>query len=759
MTRIDAHTHSFAQRNARTERGIENHMMDINFELEKLIEKYGIDRHYPAYRASRRACGYMREWLKKLVGGKEEVLFISMDIQALKLIKIWQGGVSGDVGTLHIESVDELDSHEGDLKGKKLYVVSMTRTVEILHWIWRHGYNAESVYDIMEDEGICMQMEFYRFFTPIKPTEELDLYYMTDCEKMPDGSSITLLEYHYQKMRLEHAASESIRKRINEKLFFLAICMRNFAEAERILNSMDDKAEFGRFWDEACILLSAIKKELQSRREEDIVIYWLDALAYKEAPKISWLKEKAAHSVYFHNAYTVTPWTIATCATMFGRMLEIDNLGYRDYHINIANSPLLRDIKAHGYDFHVLSFDFTTTFDAEYCNGTVRWSDTCSEILWKMLEYMMKNEQKAVFLPHISLEIHQPSYSVRKNSFDSNHFTEIQTDEMDAQLRFYDGMLGDRVKRIYMSDHGLSFISAVNRFHVLFQAYCHEWSGRETQKIFSLLDFDSILHRMMEGEGIDDCLWERDYAPVQSIDIYNYRVLKKAFNDKDNIAAYIAYKGMITREYFYLHYKTGEEMLRKLSDMDKNAPVAIYADQPEHHRQMFEKLREITGGFPKELDTDELFKYSRYMYLAHENIKKTVREFARLLNVKLAGYPDGSIALRTGGNHSYYLYAMLDEGSRKKICGIIDKSANCVCSSLEIPVACAVEGLPKRAEAIILSSFHNLGELKEEARKQYAFLEVIDVYEYMRECGYDFKNVFWWGLDSDWNVGFPMEKN
>lgn len=735
----------------------ESGMMDIDRELEALIEKYSIDRHYPAYRVSRRACGYMSAWLERLAAGKDKALFISMDEQALRLIETWGGGVSYNISTLYIGNVEELDAHKDEFKGKKLYVVSLTRTVGILHWLWRHGYNAESVYDIMEDEGIYVQMEFYRFFTPIKTSEELDLYYLTDVyEKTPDGSSITLLEYHYQKKRLEHAASESTRKRINEKLFFLAVCMRNFVEAQRLLDGMEDKAEFGCFWDEACALLSAIKKELHSRRQEDIVVYWMDALAYNEAHKISWLKEKAAHSVCFHNAYTATPWTMSTCMTMFCGMLEIDDLGYREGHIGMDNSPVLRDIEAHGYGLHVLSLDFTWRFDARFCDGTVRWSDTCSELLWKMIEYMIKNEKKTVFLPHIALEIHQPAYSVRKDSFGKNHITEIQTEELDAQLRFYDGMLGDGVKRIYMSDHGLSFMTAVNRPHIVFQAYCSEWSGRQTHKIFSLLDFGRILHQMMEGEMIEDSLWTRDYAPVQSIDIYSHRVLKEAFDKKDTISAYIAYKGLITEEYFYLRYKTGEEMLLNPSDMDKNAEVAIYADRPEHEKQMFEKLREITGRFPKELDADELFKYSRYMYIVHKNVKRTVREFARLLNERLAGYPDGSIALRMGGNHSYYLHAMLDAESRKKICGIIDRSADCICSGLGLPVADNIDGLPGSLRAVILSSFIHLEELKEEAR-HYAPLEVIDVYEYVKGHGYDFNSVFWYGIDSDWDVGFPME--
>lgn len=603
-------------------------------------------------------------------------------------------------------------------------------------------------------------MEFYRFFTPIKDTEELDLYFrwVEHSGRSLDGLAVTLLEYHYQKMRLGYAIGERNRQRINEKLFFLAVCMRNFVEAERILNSMKNAEEFEKFWDEVCDLFRLIKKELHSKRQNDIVVYWLDALAYKDGHKMGYLRERAAHSVYFHRAYTVTPWTNATCRAMFCRKRDVDDLGYRENHIGLVNSPLLRDIEAHGYDFYGLSGVFAKLFGSESCDITIRKFDTCAEILWKMLEHMMRDERKkTVFLPHMLMEIHAPAYSVRKNSFDKKHIREPQLEELDAQLRFYDGLLGDGVKRIYMSDHGYSWMNAVNRPHILFQAYCRDWSRKETDKIFSLLDFDKILHQMMEGEEIEDSLWEGEFAALQSVDIYNKEFLRDVFHRKAGVEDYIAYKGLITKEKCYIYYKTGEEVLVALSDMERNMPIVFFADKSESDRQECEKLRKIVGDFPLELDADEKFKYSRYMHLVCENVKKTVAELIRLLNDKFARYPDNSIALRMGGSHSYHLYMMLSAENKKKICGIIDRNVDCVCSGLGLPVVKDAKELENRLETIVLSSYENLSALKEEARQQYASLEVIDLYEYLREGGYDLNTNFWCGIDSDWDVGFPIE--
>ncbi len=732
--------------------------MDIDRELEKLIEKYNIDRHYPAYRESKRACEFLHGWIQKLADEKEKFLFISMDEYVLRLINIW-GSKASNMSGLYISNVKELEIHEEEIKGKKLYVAAMTGTIEILHWLWRHGYHAESVYDILENEGIYVQMEFYRFFCPIKDAEELDLYFRLEesLGRNPDGLTMTLLEYHYQKKRLEHAAEERDKKRIREKLFFLAVCMRNFVEVERLLNGMKKADDFREFWDEVCALFQFIKEFLHTRRQEDIVVYWLDALAYKDAHKMDYLKEKADHSVFFHRAYTTTPWTVTTCMAMFCRKLDVDDLGYREKQIGPDNSALFRDIEAHGYDIHVLGGIFVEIFEPENCDNTIRYYDVCAEVLWKMLAHMTRDEgRKCVYMPKVSIEIHTPAYSVRKDKFDSGNIPDPQLEEVDAQLRFYDGLLGDGVKRIYMSDHGYSWMHTVNRPHIVFQVYCPEWSGRETDKIFSLLDFDKILHQMMEGEEIEDSLWDREFAPLQSVDIYNKDFLAYVFQNKSGVEDYMAYKGMVMKEKCYIYYKSGAEVLVSLSDMAKDIPIALHADRSERERQECEKFRKIVGEFPKELETDEKFKYSRYMSLASENVNKTVEKLMSLLNDKFAEYPDNSIALRMGGNHSYHLYAMLSAGNKKKICGIIDRNADCVCGRAGLPVVSDVNDLENRPEAIVLSSYLNLNMLKEEARQQYASWEVIDIYEYMREHGYDLNTNFWCGIDSDWDVGFPI---
>lgn len=731
---------------------------DIDYELEQIIEKYNLDRHYPAYRTSRLACTFIKNWIEKLSNAKDTFLFISMDSYALQLIRGW---IIGDnISTLRIYSIEGLAEYTVKLQSvDRIYIVSYTRTTEILHWLWRHDFRAESVYDVLESHQIYMQMEYYRFFTPLADIVELEL----DDTLKPssvDGSYLTLCEYYYQKQRLMHAVSKEDNRRITEKLFFLAICMRNFIEVERILKTMHYNTHFCDYekcWSEIEELLDRIRKMLSKKNQNHIIIYWLDALSYEYVEKMEYLWERRDHSVFFDNAYTVTPYTNPTLRSMFCGVRQVDDLGYKVSHIGLDNSPLLKDIIDQGYQFSVLSATFRKGFDKKYnrYDENVLVSP-CSEVFWNLTNQIINEENSTVYLAHALVEMHKPRLGVRRNNIEQrfsldSEVIDGQIQELNAQLRFYDEMFGDNPYRVYMSDHGSSNIP-VNKIHILFQVYHATWKKREVHKLFCYLDFPKIIHQLLVGEAIDDTIWDREYVPVQDVDYYNASRLKEIHTEfgLDRLPFYKAYKGVVTREYAYIHFKTGDELLHKWSD-GLYVPV-LGMNNSQKDSACFKKLREMAGEFPKELDSDPKFSYASNTYTIYENMKKTVLEAAKLINEMLAGYEDGSIAFMKGGYHSRQLYAVLTEENRRKIGGIIDRDTQCLCNSLGYRVYQTGDVLPDDIKAILLSTHDNLAELKEEAKRAYSHLEIIDIYEYWKGCGYLFTRDFWYGLEKDHEI-------
>lgn len=180
-------------------------------------------------------------------------------------------------------------------------------------------------------------------------------------------------------------------------------------------------------------------------------------------------------------------------------------------------------------------------------------------------------------------------------------------------------------------------------------------------------------------------------------------------------------------------------------------------DEAKKEMAYFRNLRKLAGEFQKELASDSKFQYTAYAYKAYENVKRTVNEAARLANEAFATYADGSVALRMGGEHSWKLYELLTGANRKKIGGIIDKNKQCKCAELDVPIFMPDEQLPDTIQAILLSSKIFLEKLKEEAKERYTNLEVIDIYQYWKEAGYSFQREFYFGLDTDYEVGFPED--
>ncbi len=735
--------------------------LDIDKELESIIETYNLDRHYPAYRTSRWACDFIQKWVKRLANEEEKFLFVGMDEHALRLISNWAQADNVDI--LFISTVEELENNTRGGFGRlenadKIYVVSYSRTIEILHWIWRHGFQAESVYDILENEQIYLQMEFYRFFVPLKMNPELGLDEQRE-EKSVDGSALVLYEYYYQKQRLRHALHERDKQRIAEKLFFLAICMRNFLEVEKVLDRMTDKTELGQCWEEIQSLFSKIRKAVSLVQQDNIIVYWLDALSYEEAKGFEYLQSRREHSVYFHNAYTVTPCTHPTCKNMFCKILQVDDLGYRVKRIERKNSPLLRELEGRGWRFELISDYLRSLFPMEYSPcAEITKRTPCSEMFWNLLGEMLQNKQKTVYLAHAFVELHPPELSVRRKHLEkqySREAREAQKKELDEQLCFYDGLLGDGFYRIYMSDHGYG--NFWKRFHVHFQVYHASWKGRDIQELFCYLDFGKIIHCLLEKQEINDDTWERGIVPIQDVDHYNKKDLNVIFEKKERIELndYIAYKGCVKKGDIYLRFKTGDELFyRESKNLLKRT---VFGGLVKKQLTSFREWRELVGGFPNELDSDSKFQYAAYTYKAYENVKNTFRAVAKVTNEKFSEYVDGSIALRMGGEHSYRLYESLTEANKKKIGAIIDRSGQCVCNKMGVPIFKPGESLPDTIKAVLLSSQIYLEDLRKEADKLYGDLEVIDMYQCWERVGYHFSREFYFGVDADYDVGFLVD--
>lgn len=76
-------------------------------------------------------------------------------------------------------------------------------------------------------------------------------------------------------------------------------------------------------------------------------------ISHEDAEKLPYLREQSDHSLYFQNAFTVTPYTNPVFKAMFYGIRQMDDLGYRQdtKDIRLDNSPIVKDMINNGYDF------------------------------------------------------------------------------------------------------------------------------------------------------------------------------------------------------------------------------------------------------------------------------------------------------------------------------------------------------------------------------------------------------------------------
>ena len=131
-----------------------------------------------------------------------------------------------------------------------------------------------------------------------------------------------------------------------------------------------------------------------------------------------------------------------------------------------------------------------------------------------------------------------------------------------------------------------------------------------------------------------------------------------------------------------------------------------------------------------------------------------------LLNQLVEKYPDNSVAIRPGGEHSMEVFFWLSEENKKKIYCFIDNSAECNCSKLDnVKIISLNEAFAhKEIKAVILSSYVNLPVLKKEAESYPENIHVLDIYDYFAKNGCKMEHDFFDAcMDKEgYEVGFSM---
>lgn len=740
--------------------------MNINEELNRIIFKYNLDRCYPHYRNMYKAEKVLRDLIKGITQKKGKAVFIGDDPKGIKFIQ----NIARDYKDIAFFCYKRDDIKLNALESvqwkefENIYLISFYNIEHIERWLRVHKLLFRWIYDIFEEKEIYFQKEFFVF-------GEKDTIALFDPERVTHTRScytgMFQCELYSQKCRYNYRRGPENRVAL-EKCLFMALLIKNFVEAKEYISLLvkaDEK--YSCFWEEIEKLLETIRAELKKRQGENIILYWLDALPYGEEDDMPYLREMKNKSVVFQNAYTYIAYTSSTARTVFLGKKDIDDGVYDISDFTEENSPVIRTLKKQKYQIKIISGMLDSMFPYS-CRSEQFYMDVfdpCSMKMWEMLSDMLCHRGNTFYLIHI-MESHDPYLSRRlsdENYTDHNERCRLARLEIDEQLAFYDSLLNQKDYRIYMSDHGrvLSY-----KYHVVFNIYQERLHPRTVDGMFSLLDFYKVLDQIVAGEDIKEKKLIKEYVEVGNLDRYDKNDIRKVIGRRRDLEERdFGCTGIIDGEYIYLRNTLGKEQLFSRDAIPLCDPLLFY-DFEVYEPQLLAKYRNLSGEYPEEMQKAEKFKYSVYLYRLYDNLKKRsghVSKCVEIINYVLEKYKENSVAVRGGGYHSLVLYHTLSKENRKKIWGFIDKTANCQCARLGMPVVGAEragEWKELGVKAILLSSYDLLDIFRKEAMEWPDGIDILDIYASFEKngmaCSANFYNVL--GTDEDYNVGFPFEE-
>lgn len=736
-------------------------MEDINQLYDLIVEKYQIFTCYPRLQKRKKAESLITDWLHRYQN-RTKICCIGNDAVDIKNIKRL-----AEKENLFCQYILCENGNISELQGMQwndfdcVLFISIHGETETGLWLCEHGIKYDSLNDFFAINQLYLEDEYYRLNIEDVPDTQ-DRAYRTPFPSKHSWRNNLIAEFLIQKEKYQKESDDRYKRFFWEKQFALAVYLKNFILAKELIEEanatqMQIEKKYFDAWVELENLVGNIKRNLEKRSEEDVVLIWMDAIGYEDGDDMSYLQTQMKEGVVFKNAFTVVPATNPTMRTIMNSEMEIDDYGYRKTEIN-EDCRLISYMQKNGYKVKAISSAWSGWKEGLKSDVEHDLYAPSSEILWDMWRHLLLEKQK-IFLPvHLMIETHYPHLSVRMSYGKTKDNYRKGRLEMDAQMEFYLSGINKKAVKIFMSDHGQW--SNIKNLHVNLIVTQWKSAHKEIEGMFSLLDFYKLMMQIVEKHDIDERDLVQDYVNVQVLDFYNPVWVKDIISERKRVElGLFGYRGIVDRKYIYQHYNMGKEVLAERKKIIHEPHIQPEADDV-CDKSLLPYYRKLAGENPKGFYEEEKFKYTKYQYGLYNNFIKYKNPTFGLLNQLVEKFPDNSVAIRPGGEHSKEVFFWLSSENKKKIYCFIDNNIECSCSRLDNAEIMPLDEVftHKEVKAVILSSYVNLPVLKKEAENYPEGIQVLDIYEYFAQNGckieHDFFDAF---MDKEgYEVGFPM---
>ena len=716
--------------------------MNITEELNQIIIKYQLDRYYPRFRMKIQA----QKIIEEIIRATEEevqIILVGSAKEAVDCTRALIGKYRQTECFIIADMIYEQSIWDKLQQADKVFFVSFHNAVSTIELLENRHIVFENLYDIFLRYGLVFEDEYYR----IVPNNYYD-YKLPDVhERTMCDRGILQLNYFTIKRKFEKTTNAVLKKILLEKMLFLTLYLKNFVEAEKCVKEIqhyEPNESVNSAWDEIIDLLERIKEKLLLRKQKDVVWFWMDAVSFDDSKEMTYLRKMKERSLSFSNAFTNMPYTNPTLRAVFCQKRCVSDQSYKIEKIDSDSSEMLSYLKGNGYHIKIISQYYYQTFDEE--RGQ-EFYESASISFWNILQYMLSDDEKLFILVHALEETHAPWLSVKATSLENrDEMAHCGRQDLDEQMEFYGSFFNKDVMQIFMSDHGWQSGDFIKSHHIHLDIYHPDIKPQKIDDMFSILDFYPLIRQLMEEKKIDPEVFRREYVPIENLDRYNAVDVTNMFINKTiDLIRSFGYMGVISKNEIYVRFSIGNEYQHNREDNNWR-PLLVVESEIENDNNL-EVLRQEADIYPLEILKEEKFTYSRYLHELYGIYRIRREELIQSLNTYLlkilSNYDDGSVAIRTGGMHSYYLYAVLAENVQKKIGAFIDYNSQCLCAAYNKKIIHKEAFVEEGIKVVILSSYIYRDKLKEEASRYPAHINVIDIYDVFEQIGYSFRNEFY----------------
>lgn len=466
------------------------------------------------------------------------------------------------------------------------------------------------IYDELDKKGCSINLPYYEAYkNPYFPIIALNAQYSKETNK--DKKGILLEEII--KRYLENRDIWSAQKKISEYI------LSDYSKKEKYEHLKKALEE----------LINEVKQALECRKEKDIIWFWHDALCYDWVQDMPFMCKCREEGMFFENTFTSSVWTRNVYATIFKKLREIDGYGNQT-----VDNIITKYVEEKGYRCiriggsgseaqKLAEFDYVNKPLTDYEVAT-------SQYYWQLLRELMQSQQPIFALVHTIYETHVPICSPSLEHYDErvialeNRMTEqgkiafrnnakqtvAYLDEMTEGLC---EILGERMTKIFMSDHGIAWLSFASRKwtsdsnHFNFIITGENIPRGKHTKLFDLYNFYEVVKYIFEPteEHFESIFTEE--ILLQAQDVYS-KYLIEYFCALDFAEYGIAFRGVQTLKDRYILLATGKEIYNIMPDEHTN-----YINKVEYQGRIAE-LREKAGNHFIDITIEEKFKYTSKLY-------------------------------------------------------------------------------------------------------------------------------------------------